>query len=112
MNAVLHVRPITSSRLSGTSTIAVPVETALRTPVTSELSDGVQLLLRRGERRIVLDLSRLADIDAAGAGELVRVLNAVRAVGGSLEIEHATRRVRQFLDRAGILGLLAADSAA
>ena len=112
MNAVLHVRPITSSRLSRTSTIAVPVETALRTPVTSELSDGVQLLLRRGERRIVLDLSRLADIDAAGAGELVRVLNAVRAVGGSLEIEHATRRVRQFLDRAGILGLLAADSAA
>ena len=113
MKAVAGVRPMMSSRyFAGSPRTEVPVETPLRTPLTPELSDRIQSLLRRGERRIVLDLSRVADIDAAGAGELVRLLNGVRAAGGSLEVEHAPRRVRQFLERAGIMPLLTADSAA
>jgi anti-sigma B factor antagonist len=86
------------------------VEGTLRAPVTSELSQGVQTLLVRGERRILLDLSRLSAIDAAGVGELVRAFNTARAAGGVLRIAHASRRVRQLLHIAGVLGLLTAGA--
>jgi len=47
------------------------VEGGLRTPVGPELSRRISGLLARGERRILLDLAQLTDIDAAGIGELV-----------------------------------------
>ena len=82
------------------------VEGALRAPVTSELRQGVHARLVRGERRILLDLSRLSDIDAAGVGELVGAFNTTSAAGGVLQIAHASRRVGQLLHIAGVLQLL------
>lgn len=84
------------------------VEGTLRAPVNAELSQRVQALLARGERRILLDLSRLSDIDAAGVGELVRAFNTTSAAGGILQIVHANRRVCQLLNIAGVLKLLTA----
>ena len=63
-------------------------------------------LLRRGERQIVLDLARVRSIDAAGVGQLVRVYNLTRAADGVLRIVHATRWVREILERVALLGLL------
>jgi anti-anti-sigma regulatory factor len=54
----------------------------------------------------VLDLTRLADIDAAGIGELVHVLNAANATGAMLRIAHAPGHVRQLLHATGLSGLL------
>ena len=85
------------------------VEGTLRAPVNAELSQRVQALLARGERRILLDLSRLSDIDAAGVGELVRAFNTTSAAGGILQIVYANRRVRQLLNIAGVLTLLTAE---
>jgi anti-anti-sigma regulatory factor len=95
---------------AGGGTTTIPVEAPLRTPISSELSERVHWLLRRGARSIVLDLSRVPDIDAAGAGELIRLLNAARAVGGTFGITGATGRVMLFLERAGVLRLLTADT--
>ena len=86
------------------------VEGTLRAPVNAELSQRVQALLARGERRILLDLSRLSDMDAAGVGELVRAFNTTNAAGGILQIVDASRRVRQLLNIAGVLKLLTAGS--
>ena len=88
------------------------VEGTLRVPVNSELSQRIRALLSCGERRILLDLSRLSDIDAAGVGELVRAFNTTSAAGGVLQIAHASRRVRQLLDIAGVLKLLTAGAEA
>jgi len=74
--------------------------------LNSELSQRVQSLLSDGERRILLDLSRLSDIDAAGVGELVRAFNTTSAAGGVLQIAHASRRVRKVLQIAGVLKIL------
>ncbi len=76
-----------------------------------ELHQRVQALLDRGQRRMVLDLSRLSDIDAAGVGELVCALTTTSAAGGVLQIAHASRRVRQLLDTAGVFTLLSAGAA-
>ena len=79
---------------------------SLRTPVNTGLRYRVQALLARGERRILLDLSHLTHIDAAGVGELVWALNITSAAGGVLRIAHASGRVRRLLHLTGLLTLL------
>lgn len=70
----------------------------------------VRSLLNRGERRIVLSLARLTDLDAEGIAELVRAYNATFAAGGALQIAHAPERIRELLRRVGLLDLLQDDS--
>ena len=78
----------------------------LRVPVTSELQVRVDTLLAQGYRRILLNLARLTDIDAAGIGELMRVYRRTAATGGVLRIANPPRRARQLLEIAGTLRFL------
>lgn len=78
----------------------------LRAPISGDLRHGVKDLLRRGERKIVLDLARVRSIDGAGVGQLVRIYNLTRAADGVLQIVHATAWVRELLDRVALFGLL------
>src|SRR5262245_16107759 len=71
----------------------------LGAPVSGELRHNVRVLLRRGERIIVLDLGRVSRIDAAGVGELVRAYNMARAVHSVLHITRATACVQEILER-------------
>jgi anti-anti-sigma factor len=84
----------------------VRVAGTLRAPVRGELSQTLGTLIRRGERRVLLDLADLREIDAAGVGELIRAFNALRAAGGVLRIAHANRHVRRLLHIAGVYRLL------
>jgi anti-anti-sigma factor len=70
------------------------------------LRGGVRTLLNRGAQGIVVDLSRVTSIDAAGVGELARVYRTTRATRASLRVAHPTERVRQMLERAGLFELL------
>jgi len=79
---------------------------ALGTPVDGELRHNVRALLRRGEHFIVLDLTLVPTIDAAGVSELVRAHNMVAAAQGVLQIVHATPWVRQILEHVGLFGIL------
>jgi len=90
-----------SSRFS-----VVDVDGSLRAPVSGELRRKTAALLAGGERRIVLDLARVTDIDAAGIGELVRVYNDTTVAGGLLYVKRPTLRVRRLLAIAGVLWLL------
>ena len=89
-----------------TAFVTLPVEPPLRAPVKNELSRRVQTLLDRGERQILLDLAQLAEIDAAGIGELVRTFNAANAAGVVLRIARPTRRVQDLLRVAGLIRIL------
>jgi anti-sigma B factor antagonist len=82
------------------------VEGSLRAPVSTDLYGNVATLLARGERRIILDLAQIPNIDAAGIGELVRAVNLTSAAGGELRIAHATDLVRQLLLITGLSSLL------
>jgi anti-anti-sigma factor len=91
----------------GTRTVGVlSVDCALRAPLTGELRRRVLALRRRGERIVVLDLSRVRSIDAAGVGQLVQTYNSMIGANGMLRIVHVPRRVRELLERAGLFGLL------
>lgn len=91
----------------GTYVAIVGVKGALRTPVTSELSQTLDAMIRRGDRRVLLDLAELHDIDAAGVGELVCAFNAMSTAGGVLRIARANRHVRSVLQVTGVFTLLA-----
>ena len=84
------------------------VEGAFRSPVDGVLRSRVETLLHDGVRFVVLDLSGVPNIDAAGVGELIHVLTAATNAGGTVEITHANPHVHHVLDVAGVLGLLRA----
>ena len=86
----------------------VRLDGTLRAPLRPDLSRRVKTLLDRDERRIVVDLSRLVAIDAAGVGELARAFSATHAAGGVLRITRVSPRVRLILRIAGVLPFLTA----
>jgi anti-sigma B factor antagonist len=89
----------------------VYVEDALRVPLlTRALRKRIRTLLQGGERAIVLDLARVSRIDAAGVGELVRAYNMTTTANGVLRVVHATRWVREILQRVGLFELLSGSS--
>jgi len=84
----------------------VRVEGPLQMPVSRSLRHNVQGLLRRGERRIELDLAAVPKIDAAGVGELIQTFNMATTVNGALRVVNATAWVREMLERAQLFYLL------
>jgi anti-anti-sigma factor len=101
MPAVLNLCP---SRIR-----TVHVAGPLRLPVSRSLRSHVHALLRRGERRIVLDLTAVSSIDAAGVGELIRAFNMTAAMNGALRVVNATAWVRETLERAHLFDLLSGE---
>jgi anti-anti-sigma factor len=73
-----------------------------RIPSNGELVQIVRACLRRGERKIVLDLAAVSTIDAAGIGELVRAYSVASAGNGVLRIVNANAWVRETLERVGL----------
>ena len=82
------------------------VHGALQAPLNGELELQVRALLDRGERVIVLDLTRTFSLDAAGIGQLVGAYNTAIAAGGALLVVHPARSVGQLLARVGLFGIL------
>ena len=82
----------------------------LHVPLDLELRATVQIILRGGRRRIVLDLASVPELDAGGVGELVRVFNLAAVAHGELRIANARPRVRELLDRARVFDLLTGDA--
>jgi anti-anti-sigma factor len=97
-------------KLCPTRVHTVQVEVPLQMPVSRSLRDDVHALLRKGERRIVLDLAAVSKIDAAGIGELIRTFNMTSAVNGALRIVNATAWVREMLERAHLFDVLTGET--
>lgn len=82
------------------------LEGALQMPLNGELRQNVTGLLRHGVRSIVLDLSAVPKIDAAGVGELVRAYNLATAAGRVLRVAGTSAWVREILERVGLFSIL------
>ena len=61
------------------------------------LIQAVQEFVRTGSRRIVLNLEKVTDVDAAGLGALVHARNLLDAVGGQVMLIKPNRRVADLL---------------
>ena len=78
--------------------------------VGSELRHRVKARLGAGERRILLNLAGVSELDAAGVGELVRAYNMATAVNGVIRTANTSGRVREILVRVGLFDLLSVHS--
>ena len=83
----------------------------LRTPVDLTLRRTVALLLRHGERCVILDLERLDRLDAGGIGELMVLSTSTRSAGGALHIARPRPRIQRLLEVTGVLEVLRSASA-
>jgi len=61
------------------------------------LHQGVEDLVEKGSRRLVLNLSEVMCVDSSGIGELVSCLATVRSHGGDLKIVNAPQEVKELL---------------
>jgi anti-anti-sigma factor len=86
------------------------VKGPLLVPGTHDLRHRVQAVLRRGARRIQVNLAGVWNLDAGGVGELVRAYNLALKSQTDLQIAEASPCVRELLDRAGLLELLSEGS--
>ena len=82
----------------------------LGAPGTSALRRAVTAVLQDGERHLLVDLTALTDLDAAGLDELVYVSNMTTGAGGTLQIACPRMSVRRLLDEVGLLRVLADTS--
>jgi anti-anti-sigma factor len=83
---------------------------ALRMPIDGVLRSTVDSLFTSGVRRVLLDMSGVSSIDAAGVGELTHIFTTAAAAGGVVEIERMSSHVRRVLEVTGVRWLLDVES--
>lgn len=66
------------------------------------LVDAVDKALKGGHDYLVLDLAGVDYMNSAGLRELVRILDQVNRVGGSLYITNPSERVNKLLELVGL----------
>jgi anti-anti-sigma factor len=69
------------------------------------LRDAVYAALGVGRHQVVLNLAGMSAVDAAGLGQLVQSLEAVRASGGELKLVLRQRGVLELMTRTNLLRL-------
>jgi len=63
----------------------------------SELSDMIHDFVRKGRKKIILNLSEVRYLDSSGIGQLVSGYATVKKNGGQLKILHLSKKVQDLL---------------
>jgi anti-sigma B factor antagonist len=62
-----------------------------------ELHEALRCLVADGERKILLNLAGVTQIDSSGLGELVSGYRTLRQFGGELKLFHLSERIYELL---------------
>ena len=71
----------------------------------TEIKKTVDGLLKRGNKKILLNLARVPYLDSAGLGEIIRCFTTVRKSGGSFKLLSPNRRVIDLLSITNLLNV-------
>ena len=63
----------------------------------TEIKQAVDDLIKRGGRKIILNLARVPYLDSAGLGEVIRCFTTVRKSGGNLKLLSPNKRIIDLL---------------
>ena len=64
---------------------------------SGELRNGIKSLLAAGNKKILINLSRVSYIDSSGLGELVSAYASVSGAGGQIKLENVQTKVLDLL---------------
>jgi len=76
-------------------------ETRLMYPLLADFSGAVASLLASGDRRVLLDLSKVTYVDSATIGCLMDLYRQTTAAGGTLKLAGVQKRVETMLTMTG-----------
>lgn len=65
---------------------------------TDKLRSTVREMIRKGKKKIILNLAEVDYIDSSGVGELVGSFTAVRNSGGEMKLLNLTPKVHDILN--------------
>jgi anti-sigma B factor antagonist len=63
----------------------------------TEIKQAVDDLIKRGSKKILLNLARVPYLDSAGLGEIIRCFTALRKSGGNLKLLSPNKRIIDLL---------------
>jgi anti-sigma B factor antagonist len=76
-------------------------ESRMMYPLLADFSGAVASLLAAGDRRLLLDLSKVTYVDSATIGCLMDLYRQTTAAGGSLKLAGVQKRVETMLTMTG-----------
>lgn len=71
----------------------------------AEIKHTVDDLIKKGSKKILLNLSKVPYIDSAGLGEIIRCFTALRRIGGGLKLLNPNPRIIDLLDITNLLNV-------
>jgi anti-sigma B factor antagonist len=74
----------------------------------SEMWGRIRGLAAGGDRRVLLNLAAVSDVDSSGLGTIVASFVAMRRAGGVLKLLNPSRRTRQLLAITALMTVLQA----
>jgi anti-sigma B factor antagonist len=70
-----------------------------------EIKQTVDDLIKKGNKKILLNLAGVPYLDSAGLGEIIRCFTALRRSGGSLKLLSPNRRIIDLLNITNLLNV-------
>lgn len=91
---------LSSDRVGKTVVVRVG-ETRLTYQILSSFADAVAKLLAAGEKRVIIDLSRVVYVDSATIGCLMDLYRQADKLGGAIGLSGVQKRVETMLTMTG-----------
>jgi anti-sigma B factor antagonist len=70
-----------------------------------EIKQAVDDLLKKGHKKILLNLAKVPYLDSAGLGEIIRCFTALRKAGGSFKLLSPNDRIKDLLNITKLLNV-------
>jgi anti-anti-sigma factor len=91
---------LTTDRAQGIAIVRI-AETRMMYPLLSDFSSAVTSLVGAGERKVLIDLSKVTYVDSATIGCLMDLYRQTAAAGGELKLTGVQKRVETMLTMTG-----------
>ena len=91
---------LTTDRAQGIAIVRVG-ETRLMYPLLADFSGAVMALLTGGDKKVMIDLSKVTYVDSATIGCLMDIYRQTTAAGGELRLAGVNKRVETMLTMTG-----------
>jgi anti-anti-sigma factor len=93
----LDTSMIYTQEVHGTATIFRLEGSLMGDSTQQQFKDAVLKLLEQGQKHIILDFSRVRNVNSAGLGSLITLFSRTRSVGGEFILATVPQNVRNLL---------------